>query len=61
VVAAYLFQQKLINENPDDQHLFAAGSYIFSSVIMLLLLFIYRKIAIDKTKTAADINGEELG
>jgi len=61
VVAAYLFQQKLINENPDDQHLFAAGSYIFSFVIMLLLLFIYRKIAIDKTKTAADINGEELG
>jgi uncharacterized protein len=61
VVATYLFQHKLIKANPDDQHLFAAGGYIFSFAIMLLLLFIYRKITIDKTKTVSDVNGEELG
>ncbi len=48
VVATYLFQHRVIKVNPDDQHLFSAAGYIFSFLIMLLLLFIYRKIAIEK-------------
>jgi len=48
VVATYLFQHKIIKINPDDQHLFNAVSYIFSFVILLLLLFIYRKTASEK-------------
>jgi membrane protease YdiL (CAAX protease family) len=52
VVATYLFQHKVIKVNPDDQHLFNAGSYIFSFVIMLLMLFIYRKTAAEKKPIA---------
>ena len=53
VVATYLFQHKAIKENPDDQHLFSTAGYLFSFLIMLLLLFIYRKIAIEKKQTTA--------
>jgi membrane protease YdiL (CAAX protease family) len=53
VVATYLFQHKVIKVNPDDQHLFTVAGYIFSFLIMLLLLFIYRKIAVEKTQAAA--------
>ena len=48
VVATYLFQHKVIKADPDDQHLFSTTGYLFSFLIMLLLLFIYRKIAIEK-------------
>jgi len=48
VVATYLFQHKIIKVNPDDQHFFSTAGYLFSFLIMLLLLFIYRKIAIEK-------------
>ena len=48
VVATYLFQHKVIKINPDDQHLFNGGSYLLSFVIMLLMLFIYRKTASEK-------------
>jgi membrane protease YdiL (CAAX protease family) len=48
VVATYLFEHKVIKVNPDDQHLFSTAGYLFSFLIMLLLLFIYRKIAIEK-------------
>jgi membrane protease YdiL (CAAX protease family) len=52
VVATYLFQQKIVKINPDDQHLFSAAGYIISFLIMLFLLFIYRKIAIEKKQPA---------
>ncbi len=48
VVVTYLFQHKLIKINPDDQHLFTYGGYLFSALIVLLLLFIYRKISAEK-------------
>jgi membrane protease YdiL (CAAX protease family) len=48
VVATYLFQQKIIKMDPDNQHQFNHIAYLGSAVIMLLLLFIYRKIAIEK-------------
>ena len=34
--------------NPDDQHVFNYTAYIFSFVIMIALLLIYRKIALEK-------------
>jgi hypothetical protein len=59
VVATYLFQQKIIKIDPDDQHVFNYGAYIFSLVIMVALLFIYRRIAIEK-QPIPEHNGEEL-
>ncbi len=48
VVATYLFQNKKIKINPDDQHIFGFGGYIFSLVVIVSLFFIYRKIALEK-------------
>jgi membrane protease YdiL (CAAX protease family) len=50
VVATYLFQHKIIKMNPDDQHVFSYGAYLFSFAVVLLLLYIYRKIALEKTQ-----------
>jgi len=52
VVATYLFQQKIIKSDPDDQHLFNTGSYIISLVIVVFLLFVYRKTAFEKKQIA---------
>ncbi len=54
VIATYLFQHKIIKVNPDDQHLFSVGSYIFSVVIMVFLLFLYRKTALEHPQTKED-------
>ncbi|GAC1308241.1 MAG: hypothetical protein NVSMB24_21580 [Mucilaginibacter sp.] len=51
VVATYLFRNKTIKINPDDQHLFSYGAYIFSLVLILFLFFIYRKIALERELT----------
>lgn len=48
VVATYLFRNKTIKINPDDQHLFGYGAYIFSLGVILFLFFIYRKIALER-------------
>jgi membrane protease YdiL (CAAX protease family) len=48
VVASYLFQNKMIKVNPDDQHIFNYGSYLFSFIIILFLLYLYRVIATGK-------------
>jgi membrane protease YdiL (CAAX protease family) len=48
VVASYLFQNKLIKVNPDDQHIFNYSSYLFSFIIILFLLYLYRVIATGK-------------
>ncbi|MDN5284362.1 MAG: family intrarane metalloprotease [Mucilaginibacter sp.] len=48
VVITYLYQQKAISLNPDDQHVFNYGSYAFSLIIILILLYIYRNIALKK-------------
>lgn len=48
VVITYLYNHKIIKLNPDDQHVFNYGSYAFSLIIVLFLLFIYRSIAMNK-------------
>nr|WP_294948273.1 CPBP family intramembrane glutamic endopeptidase [uncultured Mucilaginibacter sp.] len=60
VLVTYLFQQKKIKVNPDDTHTFTYGGYIFSAIIIIILLLVYKNIASGK-KQPAQINGEELG
>ncbi len=48
VVVTYLFQHKKISVNPDDQHMFNYSSYLFSLIIVLFLLLMYRYIATGK-------------
>lgn len=52
VVASYLFQHKIIKTDPDNQHLFNYAGYILSFLILLALLFIFRKTATEQNKTA---------
>ncbi|MBB6129296.1 CPBP family intramembrane glutamic endopeptidase [Mucilaginibacter lappiensis] len=48
VVITYLYQHKAISLNPDDQHVFNYGAYAFSLIFILILLYIYRNIALKK-------------
>jgi len=48
VVVTYLYQQKKISLNPDDQHVFNYGAYAFSLIITVLLFLVYRNIALSK-------------
>jgi len=48
VMVTYLYQRKAISISPDDQHVFNYGSYAFSLIIILILLFIYRNITLKK-------------
>jgi membrane protease YdiL (CAAX protease family) len=59
VVATYLYQKKRIKLNPNDAHIFSWYQYLFSLIIIIILLLVYKKIA--KGKQRAVINGEELG
>lgn len=59
VVVTYLYQHKVISENPDDQHLFNYISYAFSAALLVVLMLIYRKIALVR-KPMPDDDGEEL-
>ncbi|RZA03699.1 MAG: CPBP family intramembrane metalloprotease [Sphingobacteriaceae bacterium] len=54
VVATYLYQHKKINVNPDDQHLFNYNLYILSLIIVLFLLFMYKKLATEKKQLQAE-------
>lgn len=48
VVITYLYQHKAITLNPDNQHVFNYGAYVFSLIFILILLYIYRNIALKK-------------
>jgi len=48
VVITYLFQQKIIKVNPDDQHVFNWLGYLLSLILTVLLLNVYRNIAESK-------------
>ncbi|MEO6524929.1 MAG: CPBP family intramembrane glutamic endopeptidase [Mucilaginibacter sp.] len=48
VVVTYLFQQKLIKLNPDDQHVFNYAGYAFSLIITVLLFTLYRKLTLQQ-------------
>lgn len=59
VVITYLYQKKHIKLNPDDTNLFNRWQYIFSLIIIIILLLVYKKIALGKKQPV--LNGEELG
>jgi membrane protease YdiL (CAAX protease family) len=48
VVMTYLFQNKIIHVDPDDQHLFNYGAYAFSLIFTVFLFIVYRNIAQSK-------------
>jgi hypothetical protein len=48
VIVTYLYSQKAITTNPDNQHIFNYATYLFSLIIILFLLYIYRTIATGK-------------
>ncbi len=50
VVVTYLFQNKMIKINPEDQHIFNYSNYIFSLIIILFLLYLYHNIAMGNKK-----------
>lgn len=52
VVVTYLYQQKKIKIDPNDQHIFNYAGYLFSLIIVLFLLFLYRTIATGKKQLA---------
>ena len=58
VVVTYLFQHKLINVSPDDEHSFTSIGYVISAVITVFLLVVYRNIAVKRQ--IAQTHGEEL-
>jgi len=49
VVATYLYQQKKITLNPDDQHVFNYPAYAFSFIIILFLFWVYHNITNKKS------------
>ncbi|MFD2144148.1 CPBP family intramembrane glutamic endopeptidase [Mucilaginibacter antarcticus] len=51
VVVSYLYQNKKITVNPDDTHIFNWVIYLFSLLIILFLLFLYRTIATGKKQS----------
>jgi uncharacterized protein len=57
VVITYLAQQKLVNINVDDEHIFSNMVYASSLIVTVALLFIYHYIAV---KREIVHNGEEL-
>jgi membrane protease YdiL (CAAX protease family) len=48
VIMTYLFQNKIIHLNPDDQHVFNYAGYAFSLIITAFLFMVYRNIAQSK-------------
>ncbi|TSD64679.1 CPBP family intramembrane metalloprotease [Inquilinus sp. KBS0705] len=60
VVVTYLYNKKQISFNPEDQHLFSYVYYIFSLIIIIILLLVYKNLATGKKQSPA-FNGEELG
>ncbi|MES2267689.1 MAG: type II CAAX endopeptidase family protein [Bacteroidota bacterium] len=59
VISTYLYQKKLIKFSPDDSHLFSYTGYVFSAIIIIILLLVYKKVAQGSQKP--QLNGEELG
>jgi membrane protease YdiL (CAAX protease family) len=49
VVILYLYSQKRITLDPNDQHVFNYQSYALSLIIILILLFMYRNTAKGKS------------
>lgn len=58
VVLTYLAQQKIVDIDVDDQHMFGHGIYAASLIITVALLYFYHYIAV---KRQIEDHGEELG
>ena len=54
VAVTYLFQHKLINIDPNNQHLYSRLTYVLSTLLILGLLIVYRMIAKYKTDNQQD-------
>jgi membrane protease YdiL (CAAX protease family) len=48
VLATYFYSQKQLGFNPNDQNLFDWKGYLFSLIVTMVLLVIYRKRALNK-------------
>ncbi|OCX50451.1 hypothetical protein BEL04_21970 [Mucilaginibacter sp. PPCGB 2223] len=48
VILTYLYQQKAVKINPDDQHVFNSLHYVASLALTVFLLIVYRNIAQSK-------------
>lgn len=51
VVVTYFYQNKKLSVNPDDTHIFNWPIYLFSLIIVLFLLYLYRDIATGKKQS----------
>jgi membrane protease YdiL (CAAX protease family) len=54
VIAAYLYQNKIISGDPNDQHLFNNTGYVISFITVVLLLFVYKRIVTVKDQTQVE-------
>ena len=52
VIVTYLYQQKTIKINPDQQQVFNYQVYLFSLFIVLFLLYLYQNVANKRTLAA---------
>lgn len=50
VFVSYLYQNKMISVNPDDTHIFNLPAYLFSLIIVVFLLYLYRNMTMGKLK-----------
>ena len=53
VVVTYLYQHKLVKVNPDDQHLYGYLGYVFGTIILSVILLVYRAIAFPQKEANA--------
>jgi membrane protease YdiL (CAAX protease family) len=51
VIVSYLFQNKMIKVNPEEQHIFNWAAYLFSLIIVLFLLYLYHTVATGKKQS----------
>lgn len=53
LVVSYLYQNKMIKVNPDEQQMFDWRSYIFSIILTLILFLTYKKLSEPKRELLA--------
>ncbi|MGI4751952.1 MAG: CPBP family intramembrane glutamic endopeptidase [Janthinobacterium lividum] len=53
LVISYLYQNKMIKVNPDEQQMFDWKSYIFSVILTLILFLTYKKLSESKREMLA--------
>jgi membrane protease YdiL (CAAX protease family) len=61
VVVTYLYQNKIIKVNPDDQQMFNYAGYGVSLLILIALMWIFKRVATNPVTVAEMPDGKELG